>query len=80
LFCRSIAERFGLAKSTTHGCVMRVVKALLSLNETDKLITWPSLDKAAEIACDFEKSYGFPGLYLFVRLTGVQAIYKRCIH
>jgi len=53
---------------------MRVVKALLSLNATEKLITWSSLDKGAEIACDFQKSYGFPGLYLYLLVYDMYAL------
>ena len=55
-------ERFGVSKSTSHCCVMRVVVAILAFNMEQKVISWPSVDKVLEISSDFEKSYHFPGM------------------
>lgn len=60
---RSVARRFGVSRSTAWQCVSRVSLALMELNATDKIISWPNAGRRDVIKAGFQKAdnSGFPG-------------------
>ncbi|XP_064651986.1 putative nuclease HARBI1 [Lineus longissimus] len=57
---RSISDRFGISRSTTHCICRRVCKAVVN-NLIKKLISWPSHENRVNISEGFEKYSHFPG-------------------
>lgn len=57
---REISEQFGIAESTVHGCVSRVIDALCAL--APSVIKWPSITEMDETAGRFEEVSGMPGV------------------
>lgn len=70
LLDRSIADRFGISKSTAHACVLRAVKVILDFNDKYSVVKWPCCEKAIVIAAAFESAYGFPcySIYCIIKL------------
>ncbi|KAJ8912604.1 hypothetical protein NQ315_000473 [Exocentrus adspersus] len=58
---RSVADRFGVSKSTAWMCVNKICKDLLYLNETQKIIT-TNLETMAETSNYFREKTNFPGI------------------
>ncbi|KAJ8968795.1 hypothetical protein NQ314_002103 [Rhamnusium bicolor] len=79
-YCRGIALRFDVSKSTAWNAIYRICKALLDVNRIHNIIAWPSANRAAHISDHFYRRYGFPGknnryvtyvLNSFKLLTGI---------
>lgn len=58
---RSVAERFGVSKSTCSDIVYRTCKLLLKVNDKFKIICWPSQQSQQTISQAFGVS--FPGRF-----------------
>ncbi|KAB0793030.1 hypothetical protein PPYR_12650 [Photinus pyralis] len=59
---RSVADRFGISKSTCWDVLYRTCKMLLQANERYKIITWPNAARSLIISEHFRQLNGFPGI------------------
>ena len=57
---REISELFGVAKSTVHECVQRVIEVLCNISY--KFIEWPRGEAALQTVQEFQEVAGFPGV------------------
>lgn len=58
---RSVADRFGISKSSCWEVLHRVSQKLLQVNDVWKIIAWPSDVRAIQNMNRFEEVDGFPG-------------------
>jgi hypothetical protein len=56
---KDIGVLFGLAESSVHGIIRRILTAVVPSLSAD-LIKWPTLDEAQRTAASFSTKFGFP--------------------
>ncbi|XP_018405660.1 PREDICTED: putative nuclease HARBI1 [Cyphomyrmex costatus] len=57
---RSVADRFGISKSTCWDVLYRTCQSILQVNIRYKIISWPNRERAQKIMRKFEEINGFP--------------------
>lgn len=71
---RSVADRFGITKSTCWQIVHRIACLLLEVNEKFKIISWPNHNRQQTISNYFRK-YGFPGINIYKYIFKITLIF-----
>jgi hypothetical protein len=61
-YCRSVADRFGIAKSTAWKVVHQMCQLIMKLNVRMQVISWPTEEECITNATVFERRHGFPGI------------------
>lgn len=60
---RSVADRFGVSKSTCWATLYKTCEQILEVNTRFKVIAWPSRERTESISVGFRALNGFEGKY-----------------
>lgn len=66
-FFRSVADRFGVTKSTCWSILYRICYRMIKVNTQYAIICWPSRQRSLKIMSEFERISGIPGKFIVIR-------------